>query len=209
MGSVGHQSTTLWPKTTEHKAKKPQLILLSDYKVEVYPLPRTSWLHIKLEGGLSIKHWTLGQNSKGTKYERQMILKEIEVRTVSLMSRKEAITDSAQKEGKQDYRTAPAVTGINMGPPTQQQLHNLHMPLTCCDMQRGPPIQVYAIHIYAFIQQVLNSIHITSTRHEQQLHRRVQVLWNREPIVLLWAPSYGIERGLPPKAEPQIVALGI
>lgn len=76
-------------------------------------------------------------------------------------------------------------------------------------MQRGPPIQIDAIHIDAFIQQVLYSPHITSARHEQQLHRRVQVLRHRQPIVLLRTPPYGVERGLPPKAEPQIVALRI
>lgn len=83
-------------------------------------------------------------------------------------ARKEAIG-----EGKQDYRTPPAVTSINVDLPTQQQLHNLYVPLTRCDMQRGPPIQIDAIHIDAFIQQVLYSPHITSARHEQQLHRRV------------------------------------
>ncbi|GMP56967.1 hypothetical protein CsSME_00021249 [Camellia sinensis var. sinensis] len=77
-------------------------------------------------------------------------------------------SSAAAKPGRfrnSSSRTAPAVTGINIDPPIDQELHNLEVAFAGCNVQSSPPIQVNAIYINAIVQQILDSLHVTSTGH--------------------------------------------
>ena len=102
------------------------------------------------------------------------------------------------------YRATPTITGIDISFPTKKKPNNFNMTFTSSDMQSSTAIQINTININAFIQQILHSFDISSTRHEQKLHGRVKVLRHRQ-LILAWTPPNGVQRRLATEAEPLVV----
>lgn len=87
--------------------------------------------------------------------------------------------EKKKTENREMYRTPPTVTSIDVGLPTEQELNYLNLTFTGRDMQSSAAIQIDAVHISAFVQQILHSLHIPSTRHKQHLHGGIQILRHR------------------------------
>lgn len=73
-------------------------------------------------------------------------------------------------------------------------------------MEGGAAVEVDAVDVDAFVEQILNSPDVAAARHEEQLHGGVKILGHGELRLLLFgAPPYRIQRRLPPEAEPLVV----
>lgn len=73
-------------------------------------------------------------------------------------------------------------------------------------MEGGAAVEVNAVDVDAFVEQVLHSLNVPSACHEEQLHGGVEVLRHGElGLVLCGAPPDRVERRLPPEAEPEVV----
>jgi len=74
------------------------------------------------------------------------------------------------------------------------------------DVEGGAAVEVDAVDVDAFVEQILNSLDVAAARHEEQLHGGVKVLGHGElRVLVLGAPPYRIQRRLPPEAEPLVV----
>lgn len=109
------------------------------------------------------------------------------------------------------YRTPPAITSIDIGLPGEQELDDLDVAFASGDVKGSPPVQVNAVDIDPFVEQILHSLDVPSASHEQQLHRGVEILRHLELYggVLPGAPAYRVQRGLPSEAEPLVVPPGV
>ncbi|CAL1395710.1 unnamed protein product [Linum trigynum] len=94
------------------------------------------------------------------------------------------------------------IVSVDIGPPAEQKLDDLCVSLAGGNVERGPPVEVDVVDINSFVQQILDPSRVAAGRHEQQLHRAVQVLRDRQQLLLDRAPPYGIQRRLSAETEP-------
>ena len=78
-------------------------------------------------------------------------------------------------------------------------------------MKSRASIEIDAIHIDSFIEQLLDAVHVAFARHEEKLHRGIEILRYRHHLRLAGARGFGaasdrIERRLTAEAEPHVVA---
>lgn len=104
-----------------------------------------------------------------------------------------------------EYRTPPAISGVEIGLTAEQELDDVGVAFAGGDMEGSAAIQIDAVNVGAVVEQVLDSPDVTSAGHEQQLHGGVQILRHRELVVVVGTSADGVKRRLPPEAEAEIV----
>lgn len=77
-------------------------------------------------------------------------------------------------------------------------------------MEGGAAVEVDAVDVDAFVEQILNSLDVAAAGHEEELHGGVQVLGHGElGLDGAGATANRIERGLAADAEALVVTPGI
>lgn len=78
------------------------------------------------------------------------------------------------------------------------------------DVEGGAAVEVDAVDVDAFVEQILNSLDVAAAGHEEELHGGVQVLGHGElGLDGAGATANRIERGLAADAEALVVTPGI
>lgn len=105
-------------------------------------------------------------------------------------------------------RATPAVAGVDVGLPVEQQAHDLPLPLAGRDVQRRTSVEVDAVDVHPAPEQLLDPSSISLARGEEQAHGGVQVLRHRELLVrrrpVRPAARRRVERRLPGDREPRL-----
>jgi hypothetical protein len=105
-------------------------------------------------------------------------------------------------------RATPAVAGVDVSLPVEQQAHDLPLPLAGRDVQRRTSVEVDAVDVHPAPEQLLDPGGIPLARGEEQAHGGVQVLRHRELLVrrrpVRPAARRRVERRLPGDREPRL-----
>lgn len=78
-----------------------------------------------------------------------------------------------EKFEKSHYRASPPIPSINVGLPGKEKLHNVDVAFTGGDVESGATVEIDAIDVDSFVEQILNTFDISSTGHEKELHSGV------------------------------------
>lgn len=71
-------------------------------------------------------------------------------------------------------------------------------------MEGGAAVQIDAVDVDPLVEQIVEAFGVPSARHEQKLHRGVEVIRHRELAIVDGTPADWIERRLPAEAESEV-----
>jgi hypothetical protein len=102
-------------------------------------------------------------------------------------------------------RASPAVAGVDVGLPVEQQSHDLPLPLAGGDVQRGASVEVDAVDVHSRPEQLLHPGGVPLAGDEEQPHRGVQVLRHGQVVrgPAAHRPRRRVQRRLSGDREPR------